>query len=126
MPKRIPLSTIVVHRDGKRITPEIGLPFDFTPDEVAEISALEQELKARGNPQLLFRKIINEDPNVSAAAAVATENAAGGAEETDYSAMTVQQLKDLAAKREVDLGEATKKDDIIAKLKADDAEDEGL
>lgn len=126
MPKRIPLSTIVVHRDGERITPEIGRPFDFTSEEVAEISALEQELKARGNPQLLFRKIINEDPNVSAAAAVATENAAGGAEETDYSAMTVQQLKDLAAKREVDLGEATKKDDIIAKLKADDAEDEGL
>ncbi|WP_281686687.1 hypothetical protein [Pseudomonas citronellolis] len=126
MPKRIPLSTIVVHRDGKRVTPEIGRPFDFTSEEVAEISALEQELKARGNPQLLFRKIINEDPNVSAAAAVATENASGGTEETDYSAMTVQQLKDLAAKREVDLGEVTKKDDIIAKLKADDSEDEGL
>ncbi|ENQ7722901.1 TPA: hypothetical protein L4T14_001433 [Pseudomonas aeruginosa] len=119
MPKRIPLSTIVVYRDGKRVVPEIGKPFDFTPEEAADVNALEKKLKDQGNPQLLFRKVINEDPETLAAANTAEQNRSGSApaEGADYDSMTVPQLKELAEAREIDLGDATKKVDIIAKLK---------
>jgi len=118
MPKRIPLSTIVVHRDGKRVEPPIGQAFDFTADEVEEINALEKTLADQGNSQLLFRKVINEDADVIAQSKVKTEQTG-----TDYDALTVDKLKALATERNVDLGGATLKADIIAKLKA---EDEGL
>lgn len=51
MPKRIPVQTIVMHRDGKRVIPPIGQAFDFTVDE------LEQIIKT--NPKAV-RKLINE------------------------------------------------------------------
>lgn len=37
MPKRIPVETVTVLRDGKRVTPKIGQPFEFTTKEVTEI-----------------------------------------------------------------------------------------
>jgi hypothetical protein len=41
-----------------------------------------------------------------------------------YKGLTVAELKDLAATREVDLGDATKKDDILAALRAADSKGE--
>jgi hypothetical protein len=52
MPKRVPLQTIVVHREGKRVVPALGEAFDFTAEEVEDIN--------RVNPDA-FRKVIIED-----------------------------------------------------------------
>lgn len=40
MPVRIPHHTVVIHRDGKNIRPPIGKPFNFTSDEIEEITGL--------------------------------------------------------------------------------------
>lgn len=40
MPKRSPVNTVVVHRDGKRVVPPIGKPFDFTADEIADFERI--------------------------------------------------------------------------------------
>lgn len=44
---------------------------------------------------------------------------------TDYQALTVAKLKELATERGVDLGDATKKDDIIAALELSDEQGNG-
>lgn len=36
----VPVQTVVVHRDGKSVTPPIGQPFEFTADEAAQIKAM--------------------------------------------------------------------------------------
>lgn len=40
MPKRSPVNTVVVMRDGKRVVPPIGKPFDFTAEEVADFERI--------------------------------------------------------------------------------------
>lgn len=40
MPKLIPEHTVILHRDGKRLVPKIGKPFQFTAEEVASINAV--------------------------------------------------------------------------------------
>lgn len=37
MPKKIPLISVTVHRNGKAVEPTIGKPFDFTAEEIAEV-----------------------------------------------------------------------------------------
>lgn len=37
---RVPLQSVVVHRDGKAVVPQIGQVFEFTADEVAEIERM--------------------------------------------------------------------------------------
>lgn len=110
MPKRIPLGTIGVTRDNKTVYPKIGQLFDFTADEVAQINALE---KSSGNK--LFRKPVNEDQSAGP-----TTAPLAASDKVDYSKKTVPELKEIAASREIDLGEATKKDDIVALLVAAD------
>lgn len=109
MAKRIPLGGIGVTREvgGKKTTmyPKIGEVFDFTAEEMEQIIALE---KASGNQ--LIRKPKNEDP----------AQASGEDTATDLSKMTVAQLKEEAVRREVDLGAATTKAEILAKLEAED------
>ena len=39
MPIRVPLQSVPVVRDGKRVEPKIGEPFEFTDDEVQHIEA---------------------------------------------------------------------------------------
>lgn len=56
MPKRVPLNTIVVHRNGKNVVPPIGKPFDFTQQELDDIMAVMPNA---------VRKIINEAPDES-------------------------------------------------------------
>lgn len=51
MPQRIPMQTVIVRRNGKSVVPEIGKPFDFTPDELETIN--------RVNPEAV-RKLVNE------------------------------------------------------------------
>ena len=101
MPIRCPLKAVGVSRDGVTVYPTIGQPFDFTPKEVADINDL---TKASGIVYL--RKPVNEGSDPAPKADVAL---------TD---MTVAQLKEAAAERNVDLGEATRKDQILAVLEA--------
>jgi len=108
MPKRIALGAIGVTRDGKTVYPPIGtatagVPFDFTADELTEITALE---KASGS--VLVRKIINE-------ASTGEEEPTGEKALTD---MTVKELQAEAAKREIDLGAAKTKAEILAVIEA--------
>lgn len=51
MPKRVPVNTIILKRDGKNFVPPIGKPFDFTQDELNDITAVMPNA---------VRKIINE------------------------------------------------------------------
>lgn len=57
MPKRIPVQTVIVNRDGKQIAAPIGKPFDFTNEELADIKAV--------NPDAV-RIAVNEDPEPEA------------------------------------------------------------
>lgn len=41
MPKKVPLISIGVQRDGKTMNPEIGKPFDFTDEELTDIAKME-------------------------------------------------------------------------------------
>lgn len=110
MPQRVILAAIGFPRNGKTVYPEIGQPFDMTSGEIEEITKLE---KASGNQ--MIRKLVNESgdddqplPNAGQQTQV----------EDPYANMTVAQLKQLAADRGVDLGDATRKDDIVTVLKA--------
>lgn len=108
MPKRIALAAIGLTRDGKTVYPEIGTattgtPFDFTADELTEITALE---KASGN--VLIRKLNNEG-----AVDVGDDNA-----DKALADMTVKELQAEAAKREIDLGAAKTKAEILAVIEA--------
>lgn len=79
MPKRVPVQTIVVTRDGKRVTPKIGDAFDFTAEELDDIN--------RVNPDAV-RKVVIEDKLL----------------EKEFT----QDEKDAAAKAEADAKEAAK------------------
>lgn len=50
MPKRVPLQSVVVKRDGASTIPMIGQPFEFTEQEVAEIEAT--------NPDALTAEVV--------------------------------------------------------------------
>jgi hypothetical protein len=52
MPKRIPVQSIVLHREGKQVIPKVGEPFMFTEDELADIK--------QANPKAI-RHVVNED-----------------------------------------------------------------
>lgn len=64
MPKRVPVNTIIVKRDGKNFVPPIGKPFDFTQDELNDINAVMPGA---------VRKIINEAPDEVEKAPAATQ-----------------------------------------------------
>lgn len=51
MPKRVPVNTVIVKRDGKSFAPPIGKPFDFTQSELDDINRLMPNA---------VRKIVNE------------------------------------------------------------------
>lgn len=54
MPKRIPLQTVVLWRDGQQVVPPINRAFDFTKEELETIEKL--------NPSAIG-KIVNGDAN---------------------------------------------------------------
>jgi hypothetical protein len=55
MPKKVPLVSIGVARNGKTIFPEIGKPFDFTAEEIAD---MDNATKASGVTH--YRDPLNE------------------------------------------------------------------
>lgn len=57
MPKRTPVQTVTVVREGKTVYPAIGKPFNFTEDEINQIEA--------ANPDAISTKIeveVEDDP----------------------------------------------------------------
>lgn len=52
MPKRLVSQTVVIYRDGNRVVPKVGQPFDFTKEELDNITKL--------NPDAVT-KIISQD-----------------------------------------------------------------
>lgn len=118
MAKRVTLGAIGVTRKvgTKNVTvyPTIGKAFDFTDDEIKSINAMQK----KGGVELI-RKPVNED--VAPQTQDPQDNKPGATEIGD---LTVPQLREMAAARNIDLGDVTKKDDIIARIKA--AEDEDL
>lgn len=69
MPKRVPVKSIVLFRDGKQVRPTIGKEFDFTAEELKDINDL--------SPKSV-RKVIVEDAESAetlAAAEAAREQA---------------------------------------------------
>lgn len=109
MPKRIPLGAIGVTRNGQTVYPKIGTatsgePFDFTAEEIVEITKLE---KTSGTQ--LLRKLMNEGP----------EGGEGGEVKTKALAdMNLAELTAEAASREIDLGAAKTKAEIRAVIEA--------
>lgn len=63
MPKKVPLISIGVARDGKTVFPEIGKPFDFSKEEVSDMEAL-----AKADKKEYFRDPVNEDGDAAPAA----------------------------------------------------------
>lgn len=57
MPKKIPVHTIVVQRDGKTVIPAVGKPFDFTDAEIADVRAVDPKA---------FRDLVNEEVDTPA------------------------------------------------------------
>jgi hypothetical protein len=58
MPKRLVLQTVILHRDGERVVPETGKPFDFSKEELDQINGL--------NPDALGHIISKEDEKLPA------------------------------------------------------------
>lgn len=60
MPKRVPTVSVIVIRDGKRVSPPLNKGFNFTDDEITQINAIQ--------PGAL-RKPINESSDDSSTGA---------------------------------------------------------
>lgn len=56
MPMRVPTQRIILTRDGKRVIPTIGKPFDFTQGEIEQIESV--------NPRAI-RKLIIESTMIA-------------------------------------------------------------
>lgn len=86
MPKRMINEGVIVHRDGKRIRPEIGKMFDLTADEIEQLEKI--------RPQAISTlKEVQEDKRGAAKAAEEEESdeddaAAAAAKKTTAAAKT--------------------------------------
>lgn len=56
MPKKVPLVSIGVKREGVTVFPKVGEPFDFTDEELKDLTKLAKETKVD-----YFRSTVNED-----------------------------------------------------------------
>lgn len=65
MPKRVPVQGILVRRDGKLVRPKLGVPFDFTAEELEDIK--------NANPDAVTKiastELMDEDPAIAKARA---------------------------------------------------------
>lgn len=102
MPIRIPTNTIVVTREGKRVTPKIGEPFEFTAEEIKEIGAVSKDALRK------VERVVEDDESAG----------------TDLEALSVPKLKAYAAEKQIDLGAASTKADILAAIKAAEGAEE--
>ncbi len=90
MPKRVPVETVILHRDGKQFAPEIGKVFDFTEQELADINAVNkfavrkpvveekpaEEVKPKTDEELAAEEQARQDAQAAIDAAAAEQKAA--------------------------------------------------
>lgn len=100
MPKRKVAQTVVVFREGSRITPAIGTIFDFTQDEVNQITSL--------SPEALTRPVIEVDVENLAAQEKAKAEAEAAAKAEADAAAAAEAAK---AKAEAGKGKGKNKSD---------------
>ncbi|MCB1865168.1 MAG: hypothetical protein KDG50_07030 [Chromatiales bacterium] len=58
MPKMVPLQSVVLFREGKRVRPQIGKVFNFTADEIEELT--------EASPECLRKPIAETDGDQAA------------------------------------------------------------
>lgn len=99
MPKKVPLISIGVKRGDDTVYPEIGKPFDFTKEEIADIEKMAKAAKTS-----YFRDTVNEDGDDDS--------------DDDLNAKTKAQLLEVAKEKGVEVAANASKADIIAAIEA--------
>ncbi len=63
---RTPMQSVVVSRDGQSVVPTIGVPFEFTADEITQIESM--------NPGAISKKIELDANDPAAVAALSGDS----------------------------------------------------
>lgn len=109
MAQRIINESILVVRDGKRITPKIGKVFDLTDSEIADLE--------RVRPQAISKAVATAvDPQSTAIVATAGED--------DLANLTKDQLITLAESKGIDVPARATKEKLIDLISAADGSDD--
>lgn len=109
MAQRIINESILVVRDGKRITPKIGKVFDLTDSEIADLE--------RVRPQAISKTVTAAvDPQSTAIVATADED--------DLANLTKDQLITLAESKGIDVPARATKEKLIDLISAADSGDD--
>lgn len=114
MAKRLIKEGILVARDGKRITPEIGKVFDLTADEIKDLE--------RMRPQAIA-KVGTHEEDAQSKPVDDAGNGEGDGGEVDLTTLDRNALIALADERGVSIAKNASREKIIAALV--DAEDGG-
>lgn len=109
MAQRIINESILVVRDGKRITPKIGKVFDLTDSEIADLE--------RVRPQAISKAVATAvDPQSTAIVATADEDGLAN--------LTKDQLITLAESKGIDVPARATKEKLIDLISAADGSDD--
>lgn len=109
MAQRIINESILVVRDGKRITPKIGKVFDLTDSEIADLE--------RVRPQAISKAVATAvDPQSTAIVAMADEDGLAN--------LTKDQLITLAESKGIDVPARATKEKLIDLISAADGSDD--
>lgn len=112
----------VLHPDGSRTPGTYDVVFEhkeagrINPSHID--ARLEHDLFVLGDESDALRLARGPSPRVKAVRAASGEGGAGGDGEDGLEAMTINELRDLADEHSIALGEARKKADIIAVIRA--------
>lgn len=110
MPKKIINESITVVRDGKRVSPEIGKPFDLTDDEIKQLKAIRPQAFSN------LAKYVEDKP-----AETAPTSGAGGSadlDDVDLTKMDRAQLLDLATGMELEFAKNISTEKLIAQIES--------
>jgi hypothetical protein len=113
MPKRIVVASIGLPRNGKTWYPTIGKLEEFSAEELKQLGDLE---KLGG--QQLVRKPVNEDPT----AGQDSGSGSNSGSDKPLAERTVPEIKKYAVDHNIDIGDASSKADILAKITAAEAD----
>lgn len=104
MAKRTPLQSVIVIRDGKRVIPPIGKPFDFSADEIKQLDQASPGLLSKQATVDLSEdgKVVGEGDNDL------TETEGGGKTDAVVDAATTQTSRE-AVKADKDAKAASAK-----------------
>lgn len=110
MPKKIINESITVVRDGKRVSPKIGEPFDLTADEIKQLDAIRPQ--AYSNlAKYMEDKPVEAKPQANGESSVDLD-------EVDLTKMDRAQLIDLATGMELEFAKNISTEKLIAQIEA--------